>query len=188
MAIFILTTDLQRKAFLHPIRSKILDFLVVQPMTITGVAKELGVHPANITHHFKALLGARLIKIVEERDTGRVIEKYYSAVAKAFEIKQETKGANAKVLAFLKNDLSATIPKLKPDDADLLIGLIKRSKISPKTFHEFAEKLSDLIEEFSSKDEPGLDTYALNVSLYPHSVDYGPLRKIEITKKGKKKV
>lgn len=152
MDITTLTTDLQRKAFLHPIRSKILDFLVVQPMTITGVAKELGVHPANITHHFKTLLGAKLIKIVEERDTGRVIEKYYS------------------------------------DDGDLLIGLIKRSKISHKTFQEFAKKLNDLIEEFSLKNEPGLDTYALNVSLYPHNVDYGPLKKIEITKKGKKNV
>lgn len=102
----VLTTDQARKAFLHPLRSKVLGMLTSQPMTITQVAKELEVHPANLTHHFRKLQEAGLIKIHEERDIGRVVERYYIAKARTFEIHQETRGANSKVLSFLKNDLS----------------------------------------------------------------------------------
>ncbi len=185
MDLAVLTTNKQREAFLHPTRCRILQFLIQKPMTISGVAKELKVHPANLTHHFKKLKSANLIKITEERDTGRVIEIYYSAVAKSFDINQQTDGANSKVLSLLRNDLTATLPALKTDDSDDLIGLIKRSRISTKTFKKFSEKLTALIEEFASVNEDDGTTYALNVSLYPHSVDYGPLKKIHITKKTK---
>lgn len=185
MDLAILTTDKQREAFLHPTRCKILEFLTHKPMTVSGVAKELKVHPANLTHHFKKLKSANLIKVTEERDTGRVIEIYYSAVAKGFEINQQTHGANSKVLTFLRNDLTATISALKPDDSEDIIGLIKRSRISTKAFKKFSAKLSDLIEEFTSANEDDGSTYALNVSLYPHSVHYGPLKKIHITKNEK---
>jgi len=183
----VLKTDRERKAFLHPVRSKILGMLAVQPMTITNVANELKVHPANLTHHFRKLQDAGLIKIHEERDIGKVIERYYQAVARSFEIQQETKGANAKVLSFLRNDLSASIPRLKTDDSESVIGLIKRSKIDEATFTEFANRLQLLIEEFSSKSTEGRPTYALNVSLYPHSVDYGPLKQIQIKKQKQRK-
>lgn len=178
----VLTTDRARKAFLHPIRSQILGMLANRPMTITNVARELDVHPANLTHHFRKLQDAKLIKIHEERDIGKVVERYYIAVARSFEIQQETTSANAKVLSFLKNDLSATIPKLKADDSEMLIGLIKRAQIDESTFKAFAKKLENLIEEFSSKSAKDQPTYALNVSLYPHAVDYGPLKQIKIKK------
>lgn len=183
----VLTTDQARKAFLHPLRSKVLGMLTSQPMTITQAAKSLEVHPANLTHHFRKLQDAGLIKIHEERDIGRVVERYYISKARTFEIHQETKGANSKVLSFLKNDLSASIPKLKPDDSDLVIGLIKRSKIDEATFKEFAKKLEKLIDDFASKSKDGHSVYALNVSLYPHSVDYGPLKQIHIKKEGSSK-
>lgn len=182
----VLKSDRERKAFLHPVRSKILGMLAVQPMTITNVANELKVHPANLTHHFRKLQDAGLIKVHEERDIGKVIERYYLAVARTFEIQQETKGANAKVLSFLRNDLSASIPRLKADDSESVIGLIKRSKINEATFAEFANRLQSLIEEFAAKSTEGQATYALNVSLYPHSVDYGPLKQIQIKKQRKK--
>jgi DNA-binding transcriptional ArsR family regulator len=182
----VLTTDKQRKAFLHPIRSKVLQMLAQRPLTISNVAKELDVHPANLTHHFRKLQDAGLIKIHEERDIGKVVERYYLATARNIEIDQEVDGANAKVLSFLRNDLTSTIGKIKPDDSESVIGLIKRSKINEAIFKEFAEKLTALIEEFSARSIDGQKTYALNVSLYPHSVDYGQLKQIHLKKKRKK--
>lgn len=183
----ILKSELACKAYLHPLRSKILGLITSEPMTVTQVARHLEVHPANITHHFRNLQKAGLIKIHEERDIGRVIERYYIAIARTFEIQQKTKGANSKVLTFLKNDLSATIPKIKSDDSELVIGLIKKSKIDKSAFKLFAKKLEKLIEEFSNqnmqaKSSEQSEMYALNVSLYPHCVDYGPLKKIQIKK------
>lgn len=178
----LLTTDNQRKAFLHPLRSKILGMLSQQPLTITKVANELKVHPANLTHHFRKLQDAGLIKIHEERDIGKVIERYYVSVARSFEIQQETTGANGKVLSFLKNDLAASIPKLKPDDSELVLGLIQRAKLDEASFNEFAGELKALIKKFEAQSKSEGDVYALNVSLYPHSVDYGPLKEIYIKK------
>lgn len=160
--------------------------LAKRPLTITHVAKELDVHPANLTHHFRKLQDAGLIKIHEERDIGKVVERYYLATARSVEIDQEVDSANAKVLTFLRNDLTATISKIKPDDSEPVIGLIKRSKIDEVVFKEFAEKLTALIEEFSARSKDGQKTYALNVSLYPHSVDYGLLKQIHLKKRRKK--
>ncbi|WP_413288064.1 helix-turn-helix domain-containing protein [Bdellovibrio sp. HCB337] len=182
----LLTTDNQRKAFLHPLRSKILGMLAQQPLTITKVAQELKVHPANLTHHFRKLQDAGLIVVHEERDIGKVIERYYVAVARAFEIQQEANGANAKVLSFLKNDLAASIPNIKTDDSEKVLGLIQRARLDEDTFNEFAKELQALVKKFAEKSKDEGDTYALNLSLYPHSVDYGPLKKIHITKRKEK--
>lgn len=184
-AIEIITTEQGRKAFLHPLRSKMLNMLTLRPMTITQVAQEMGVHPANLTHHFRKLQSAGLIKVHEERGVGRVVERHYIAKARAFEIRQDTSSANAKVLSFLRNDLSASIAKMKPDDSDPLIGLLKISRIDKSMFKEFAKKLEDLVEDFASRSQDGQPVYALNVSLYPHLDDYGPLKEIQIKRKKK---
>ncbi len=96
-------TERQTKAYLHPIRMKIMGNISKKAMTISQVAKEIGVHPANITHHFKILLNAKLIKLVEERDIGRNIEKYYLAIASHFDIlppEGTISDGNKTVLAF----------------------------------------------------------------------------------------
>lgn len=165
---------------------KILKYLVVNPMTISQVAENLEVHPANITHHFRVLEKAQLIRLVEERDIGRVIERYFSAVAKSFDItppEGSVTNANARILGFLRDDLGATIESLKPDDSDELTGLICRAKINKTHFVEFSKRLRTLIDEFGSISEAHGEQYALNVSLYPHRVDYGPLGRVQIKKK-----
>jgi predicted transcriptional regulator len=182
----ILKTDMQLKAFMHPVRSKITGLLTSTPMTITQVARKLEVPPANLTHHFKKLENAKIIKLHEERDIGRVVERYFIATAIDFIVDQETDDANSKVLNFLKNDLSKNISQLKNDDSEELIGLIKRSKINKKSFSKFSKKLLNLIDEFSELSEEDGETYALNLSLYPHNIDYGPLKKIQFHKKEKK--
>ncbi len=182
----ILKTELQLKAFLHPVRSKIIELLSAKPMTITHIARKMNVHPANLTHHFKKLEKARIINIHEERDIGRVVERYYIASASSFIIEQETHGANSKVLSFLKNDLGKNISQLEGDDSEELIGLIKKTNINKKSFQIFSKKLKELIDEFSALEDLDGESYALNLSLYPHHIDYGPLKRIHIKKKENK--
>ncbi len=181
----IISSEKEKKAFLHPLRSEILQILSQEQMTISQIAKLRNVHPANLTHHFKKLESAGLIFLAEERDIGRVVEKYYLATAKSFSIEQEVDGAGAKVLDFLRNDLEQNMKRLKQNDSDNLIGLIKLSRIKDSDFTIFSQKLNDLIEEFSSVDCDEGETYGLNVSLYPHRFDYGLLKSINIKKKGK---
>jgi DNA-binding transcriptional ArsR family regulator len=183
---FEITTPKQQRAYFHPVRMKILSFLTRERLTISQAAERLKVHPANITHHFRVLQGAGLIQLVEERDIGRVIEKYYQAVATMFDIRPpegSVKSVNKRGLSFLRDDLSASINALKADDSEDVFGQIERARIDAKTFLAFARRLRSLIEEFESITCEHGATYALNLSLYPHRIDYGPIGKYELKKK-----
>ena len=50
-----LTSTKQIKAYIHPTRINIISLLMKEKRTISGIAKQFEVHPANITHHFKLL-------------------------------------------------------------------------------------------------------------------------------------
>jgi DNA-binding transcriptional ArsR family regulator len=188
---FQLTTPKQGRAYFHPVRMKILNFLTREALTISQTAERLHVHPANITHHFRILERARLIRLVEKRDIGRVVEKYYAAVAQEFEIVLPTgtvDDVNRKILTFLRDDIHANIAHLRGDDSEQLNGWIMRARIDAKTYRKFEKRLRDLLDEFdAARCETG-KSYALNVSLYPHQVDYGPMVRYEINKKERLRV
>jgi DNA-binding transcriptional ArsR family regulator len=134
---FEITTPKQQKAYFHPVRMKILNFLTRQRLTILQTAERLKVHPANITHHFRVLQSAALIRLVEERDLGRVIEKYYEAVATVFDIRPpegSVKSVNRKGLSFLRGDPSANINLWKADDSDDAFGQIEKARIDAGHF------------------------------------------------------
>jgi len=182
---FEITTPKQQRAYFHPVRMKILNFLTRERLTISQTAERLKVHPANITHQFRVLQAAGLIRLVEERDIGRVVEKYYEAVATMFNIRPpegSVKSVNKKGLSFLRDDLSASIELLQADDSEDVFGQIWAARIDSKTFMSFAKRLRSLIQEFESIACQDGTSYALNLSLYPHKLDYGPLERYELKK------
>ena len=52
----------------------------------------------------------------------------------------------------------------------------------------FAKRLRSLIVEFENIACKDGTKYALNLSLYPHNIDYGPIGKYELKKKRRLKV
>jgi DNA-binding transcriptional ArsR family regulator len=189
-ASFEITTADQQKAYFHPVRMKILTFLTTGRLTVSQTAERLAVHPANITHHFRVLQSAGLIHLVEERDIGRVVEKYYEAVARVFDV-HPSPGMIAhvgqKVLSVLRDDLSGNIAHLKGDDLDILIGQLWSTRIDRRAFDVFAARLQALIKEFEAAGTEDGELYALNLSLYPQRLDYGPMRQYELSRAPQKK-
>jgi DNA-binding transcriptional ArsR family regulator len=189
LPVFEITTAEQQKAYFHPVRMKILNFLTAERLTVSLTAERLKVHPANITHHFRILQHAGLIHLVEERDIGRVIEKYYEAVARVFDVRPapgEVEHVGQKVLRVLRDDLSGNIVRLKRDDSDALIGQLFTTRIDRHTYAEFAAQLTALIKAFEAAGADGGERYALNLSLYPQRLDYGPLRQYELNRGSRK--
>lgn len=185
MATRFLKNDSEIKAYVHPLRMKILAELAKSPSTISEVARALHTHPANLTHHFRTLKDAHLIRLHEERSVGRNIEKLYRPTASRFDLLPPpgaTTDVNGTVLNLLKDDMSHAISELKGDDSEKLIGLLKNVRITPKTLDSFARKLHTLIEEYSASHEPRGASYSLNLSLYPSDRDYGPLGTIKFQK------
>jgi DNA-binding transcriptional ArsR family regulator len=164
----VLTDEAQIKGYVHPLRMSLLVLLATQKRTVSSVAKQLGVHPANITHHFKLLEKVGLIRLVEKRDTGKNLEKYYRAIAQTFEVApREDCASGALKLSILKNDLAATINTLSDDDSHKVIAQLATARISTDQFDRFCEKLQLLIAEFKQTDTLNGAAYTFNASLYP---------------------
>ena len=153
----------------------LLQMLVKDKRTVSSIAKEMGVHPANITHHFKLLERTGLILLVEKRDTGKNLEKYYRAIAYNFEVSPANMTIkNKKVLALSisRNDLSAAINAIKEDDSREMTSLLSSAKISQKDAGRFIKKLGNLVKEFSACGTKEGSVYNLNLSIYPNDVDF----------------
>lgn len=167
-----LTTAREIEAYLHRTRMAILECLRPAPATTSQVAARLGVHPANLTRHFRILEAAGLIALVEKRDTGRNLEKYYAAAADAFDVVPGpgALGAGHRIeLAFLHSDLSVALASLPQDDPRSVTAALATARIRPEEFAGFASRLMALIEAFKEADSDGGEGYHLSVSLYPGS-------------------
>ena len=166
----ILRTESQIKAYVHPVRMNIIDLLTEKRLTVSEVAKKFDVHPATITHHFKLLNKTGLIKLVEKKDTGRNIEKYYRAVALNFEVKlrrDKSVNKNALGLSILRNSLSTAIRDVRDEDGKPVIALMERARIKSKDIPKFQKKLMSLLEEFRAFDSASGEPYTLSLGFYP---------------------
>jgi hypothetical protein len=81
---FVLKTTQHWKAMAHPLRSSIVRLLTEQTLTNEQLAEMLCVESGKLYFHTRQLLDAGIIKIVETRPRGSIIEKLYQAVARSF--------------------------------------------------------------------------------------------------------
>ena len=178
-----LTSDEQIRAYVNPTRMTILSMLAKEKDSVSGIARQLGVHPANLTHHFKILEKTGLIELVEKRETGRNLEKYYRAKAYHFVVNAGEQPANQKVqaLSILRDNLTSALHTLgDPSDERIVLGSLKAVRLHPEDVEEFAQKLLDLLEEFEDHAAETGDFYSLNVSLYPTEAGNLPPQRITI--------
>jgi hypothetical protein len=124
-----------------------------------------------------------LITLVEKRDTGRVTEKYYRAIARLFEIRiqrADLSGAHAQALTLLRDDLTHAIDGLKGDDSEDLVGYLLNARITKAGFARFSRKLARLLKEYQAVGGAEGISYSLNLGLYPCDRTYGPVNEIHI--------
>ncbi len=82
-----ITSTEQAKVLAHPLRLRVIalydDGL---PRTSKQLADLLDLPPAKVHYHVRELLRVNLLELVETKEKGGVIEKYYLPVAKQFQI------------------------------------------------------------------------------------------------------
>jgi DNA-binding transcriptional ArsR family regulator len=166
-----LTEEKQIRAYAHPARMNILEQLGREKQSVSGIARALGVHPANITHHFKLLEKAGLIRLVEKRDTGKNLEKFYRAVAHHFTVNLAGEPLTDKktlALSILHDSLTAALQALKsrPDEA-AVFGLLKNLRLAPEDIPKFQMRLMKLLEEYEKRRPKNGGTYTVNIGFYP---------------------
>ncbi len=182
-----LTTEAKISAYLHRSRMAILGALRGQPATVSQIAAQMKVHPANLTRHMRILEQAGLIKLVEKRDTGRNLEKYYASVATTFDVAPEAEVTNVHkaALTMVRSDLSAALANLPDENPGKVYALLAHARISSKDIDGFADKLGKLVAEFQSADVKGGKACHLNLSLYPSDLDVAPAHSLRLVKKEK---
>ena len=166
-----LTDEEQIRAYAHPARMAILEQLSREKQSVSGIARTLGVHPANLTHHFKLLEKTGLIRLVEKRDTGKNLEKLYRASAHHFSVNLAGETlTNKKVLALslLHDNLTAAIQALKGQgDEAITFGLLKSLKLKSEDAVKFQQRLMKLLEEYEKRASKDGAPYTVNISFYP---------------------
>jgi DNA-binding transcriptional ArsR family regulator len=171
------------RAYVHPVRITILSMLVKEKRTVSDVARELEVHPANITHHFKLLEKNGLIRLVEKRDIGQTVEKYYRAGAYSYVVKldnESTSNKKALALSILRDDLAAAVGAVRDDDTRPTIALLKTARIKDKDAILFANRLKKLVDDFAARDSEKGTPFNINVSLYPGDAVFTSGKEIHI--------
>jgi DNA-binding transcriptional ArsR family regulator len=182
----VLTDSEQIKAYVHPTRITLLRLLAKERRTISSIAGEQGVHPANITHHFRLLEKNGLIRLVGKKDTGKNIEKYYRAIAYNFivnpDAEQGGKGVNKNALALsiLRDNLAVAVKTVSQNADNDVLALLGGSRLTPEDIRKMTEKLNGIIREFKDYDSPNGIPYNLNLSIYPNDISYTSLPGQEI--------
>src|SRR5215472_14641039 len=87
--VFSLTTLDQVRTMADPLRVRILERLVRAPMTVKMLGTDLGEPPAKVHYHVRELERIGVIRLVETREKGGVLEKYYRAVARDFKVMKD---------------------------------------------------------------------------------------------------
>lgn len=76
----------QLRAVSDNLRIRILEALESQPMTVTQLGERLGLAPAKVHYHVRELERVGLVRLVETREKGGVLEKYYRSIAQGFSV------------------------------------------------------------------------------------------------------
>lgn len=78
----------QLRAIADMLRLRIIDILQKQPMTVTQLGEALGVAPAKVHYHVRELERVGLVRLVETREKGGILEKYYQPVARDIRVER----------------------------------------------------------------------------------------------------
>jgi DNA-binding transcriptional ArsR family regulator len=168
-------------------RLKILSNLE-EPSSVKSVANAMSVPATRLYYHINLLEGAGLIRVVETRKVGAMIERLYQAVADTFRPGQalfEDTGdleRLAKVASDIVLDgarLDAETGLLRHFEAmaegkkrsELHPGTVSRSvrAVSRSTAEEFLKRLEDLVGEWSKTEKGGEDAeeFSLSIVFFP---------------------
>jgi DNA-binding transcriptional ArsR family regulator len=83
---YALETVEQLRVVADVLRQRICDALASRAMTITQLGDLLDIPPAKVLYHIRELMKVGLVELVETREKGGALEKYYRVIAEVFTV------------------------------------------------------------------------------------------------------
>lgn len=170
--IFILETYEQLKVISDPLRTKMLIYLVEQPLTGQMLAKELNLSRAKVLYHLRELEKYGIIQLVKKEERGGNVLKYYQAVARGFipadhlltyvESKEATRQSHLEVIDRAKTRvLTAQDESFELQSTDIdewnNLSLQTEFTVSRKKFVEFTRSYRELLKTLEEEAKDDLD-------------------------------
>lgn len=176
----VLTEPIQFKAVADPFRIQILELLTRQPLTAKQVADILGEVPARVHYHIKVLEKAGIVQLVETREKGGVMEKYYRAVADNFSFERSLKHSDqdrqqiaTQVQTLLRSIFEEAIQGLSlqdgkvPEEKKQGIFSTGHIRLNEKQIAELGQKIKAFVSELQKQEDPEAKLYRYSFLLAP---------------------
>jgi DNA-binding transcriptional ArsR family regulator len=193
------------KTIADPLRTQILERLVDEPKTVKEVAADLGLTPSRLYYHVNLLEGHGLIRVVDQRLVGNLVEKVYRATAYKFKgveslLSFDTREGKDMINTMFGNVLDATredlLRSLEARTYALEMGAAEHPRavtvnrqvyrLPESRAEELLERLIALMDDFADaavdeasdgEDEP-THAYAFMAAFYPR-FDYSEIEEME---------
>jgi DNA-binding transcriptional ArsR family regulator len=78
----------QLRAVADMLRLRLIELLQKKPMTVTQLGEEMGEAPAKVHYHVRELEKVGLLRLVERREKGGILEKYYQPIAREISVEK----------------------------------------------------------------------------------------------------
>ncbi|HEV2474860.1 MAG TPA: helix-turn-helix domain-containing protein, partial [Chthonomonadales bacterium] len=153
----------QLRAIADVLRLRILDALIPQPMTVTQLGDVLGMAPAKVHYHVRELERVGLLRLVETREKGGILEKYYQPIARYIGVEQSLLSAPANEAQALVSALLGQVHnnflrafrqglEKRSEKPDLMLGLgISRLFITRDELKDLDKRIQELFKPYETE-------------------------------------
>lgn len=170
----------QLRAISDMLRLRIMALLEKQAMTATQLGEELGLATAKVHYHVRELEKVGLLQLVETREKGGILEKYYRAIAHDITVSKallssqsdEIQTAFRELFDQIAHDfLQALRQRKEPENLQLPAGLgiyLEHLYLTREELHTLLEQLSELTRPFENRRNiEGEQEIHLSLLTYP---------------------
>ncbi len=155
----------QLRAVADPLRIRIYEALSFKPMTATQVGEELDEPAPKAHYHVRELERLGLVRLVETRERGGILEKYYRAVARGLRVPpsilqqappDEVAGTMSDILDSIVLGFKAVMSqqitgKVANWDASMLTLSANTLWITPTEFQGMLKSVQELLKPYSKR-------------------------------------
>lgn len=154
------------KALAAPVRRSMIDLLGERPATVTELAATLGKAKGTIAHHMDVLVAAELVEVVATRRVRAIEERIYGRTAPTFVLPKDhldSLGSFGESWRFE----DAAVDARRPLDHEAAFTSVRYVRVPHDRAHEFAQRLTDLLDDFVAEPRAGDVVYGLLAALFP---------------------
>ena len=150
------------RAIADVLRLRIIDLLQDHPMTVTQLGEIMGMAAAKVHYHVRELEKVGLLQLVETREKGGILEKYYQPIAKDLSVSKnlflnvppdESLAATSRWFEQVKDGFLQALRSAlahKDEEPNLMLAFT-HVHVTPKEYQQLGKQIYELIRPYESR-------------------------------------